>query len=291
MNVLITGSHGFVGRYFVNKLQKNNLTLIDLKNGNDCRDFFKKSDTQYDLVVHLAAIVGGRESIEGRPMAVADNLSIDSEFFQWCLKTKPHKIVYFSSSAAYSIGLQTDLLHRPLKETYIDFDDRRLPNVSFGMPDMTYGWSKLTGEFLAQFVPNVHIFRPFSGYGMDQDLTYPFPMYVKRAFEKNDPFEVWGPGTQTRDFIHMRDVVNAVMVAVEENITGPINLGTGRATSFMELAQLCMKEVGYEGAIVTRPDKPVGCMHRVSDNTKLLEFYTPKITLEEGIKEAVDWLR
>jgi nucleoside-diphosphate-sugar epimerase len=112
-------------------------------------------------------------------------------------------------------------------------------------------------------------------------------MYIKRALEKADPFEVWGPGTQTRDFIHMTDVVNAVMTAVEEGITGPINLGTGRSTSFLELAKMSMDEVGYKGQILTRPDKPVGCMHRVSDNTKLLSFYTPKITLEAGIIEAV----
>ena len=284
--ILITGSHGFVGRYFVNYFGSNgfnSLDLVDLKNNRECRAFFKETETQYDLVIHLAAIVGGRESIEGRPLAVADNLSIDSEFFQWCLKTKPHKIVYFSSSAAYPTYLQEYETTR-LKESDIDLK-------SISNPDHTYGWSKLTGEYLAQFVPNVHIFRPFSGYGMDQDLTYPFPMYVKRAFEKNDPFEVWGPGTQTRDFIHMRDVVNAVMTAVDQGITGPINLGTGIATSFLQLAQMCMDEVGYKGEIKTRPDKPVGCMHRVSDNTKLLEFYTPKITLEEGIREAVDWLR
>jgi len=283
MDVLITGSHGFVGRYFVNKLQGHNLTLIDLKNGNDCRDFFKREDKQYDLVIHLAAIVGGRESIEGRPLAVADNLSIDSEFFQWCLKTKPHKVVYFSSSAAYPTSLQVNDPDYRLTEGDIDFE-------WLDMPDMTYGWSKLTGEYLSQFVPNVHIFRPFSGYGWDQDLTYPFPMYVKRAIERQNPFEVWGPGTQTRDFIHMADVVNAVLTAVEENIQGPINLGTGRSTSFIQLAQMCMSAVGYAGEIKTNPDKPVGCMHRVSDNTKLLEFYTPKISLEEGIKEAVDWL-
>ena len=104
MDILITGSHGFVGRYFINRLQEHNLTMIDIKAGTDCRDFFKREDKQYDLVIHLAAIVGGRESIEGRPLAVADNLSIDSEFFQWCLKTKPKKVVYFSSSAAYPIS-------------------------------------------------------------------------------------------------------------------------------------------------------------------------------------------
>ena len=288
MDVLITGSSGFVGRYFKDRLQQYNLTLIDIKEGNDCRDFFKREDKQYDLVIHLAAIVGGRESIEGRPMAVADNLSIDSEFFQWCLKTNPKKIVYFSSSAAYPVWKQSADAQRTLGDVKLKESDINLD--MFGKPDMTYGWSKITGEFLAQFVPNVHIFRPFSGYGWDQDLTYPFPMYVKRALERQDPFEVWGPGTQTRDFIHMKDVVEAVLTAVDQNITGPINLGTGRSTSFLELAWLCMEAVGYQGDIKTNPDKPVGCMHRVSDNTKLLSFYTPKITLEQGIAEAVDLL-
>ena len=117
MKILITGSKGFVAKYFIKALFYNDMTLLDTKNGTDCRDFFKKDDTQYDLVIHLAAIVGGRESIEGRPMAVADNLSIDSEFFQWCLKTNPKKIVYFSSSAAYPVWLQSELnVDRRLRE-------------------------------------------------------------------------------------------------------------------------------------------------------------------------------
>jgi nucleoside-diphosphate-sugar epimerase len=280
MRVLITGSEGFVGKYFRKKLNEHDLTLIDTKAGIDCRDFFKKDESQYDLVIHLAAIVGGRESIEGRPMAVADNFSIDSEFFQWCLKTKPKKIVYFSSSAAYPTHYQQGTEAKRLQEWMIT------PSAPHS-PDMTYGMAKVIGEYLASFVENVHIFRPFSGYAYDQDLSYPFPMYIKRALEKSDPFEVWGPGTQTRDFIHMTDVVSAVLTAVEEVITGPINLGTGRSTSFLELAKMSMDEVGYKGEILTRPDKPVGCMHRVSDNTKLLSFYTPKITLEAGIIEAV----
>ena len=282
MKVLITGNKGFVGRYFTEELSQIpniNITGADIKDGIDCRDLFKRDDTQYDLVIHLAAIVGGRESIEGRPLAVADNLSIDSEFFQWCLKTQPRKIVYFSSSAAYPVSLQCDK-NIKLKEFDISLKHP-------GAPDMTYGWSKLVGEYLSQFVPNVHIFRPFSGYGWDQDLTYPFPMYVKRAVERHDPFEVWGTGEQTRDFIHMKDVVGAVLAAVREGITEPVNLGTGRSTSFLQLAKMCMDEVGYQGEIKTNPDKPVGCMFRVSDNRKMLEFYTPKITLEQGIAEAV----
>ena len=281
--VIITGDRGFVGRYFWKKLDdgKHNIIGVDKAGGGeDCRFFFKNWDKSVDIVIHLAAIVGGRESIEGRPLAVADNFSIDSAFFQWCLRTKPKKVVYFSSSAAYPVSLQTAERHIKLSEGMSCWEH-------MSMPDMTYGASKLVGEFLASFVENVHIFRPFSGYGTDQDLNYPFPMYVKRALDREDPFEVWGPGTQTRDFIHIRDIVDAVMTAVEQNVSGPVNLGWGRSTSFIELAQMCMKAVGYEGEIVTRPDKPVGCMHRVSMNDKMLSFYQPKITLEEGIDMAV----
>ena len=281
MNILITGHKGFVGRYFWKKLDngKNKLTGIDIKDNTDCRDFFKKSDTQFDLVIHLAAIVGGRETIENRPLAIADNFSIDSEFFQWCLKTKPKKVVYFSSSAAYPTYYQVEGNERKLSEDMADFSSK---------PDMTYGWSKMVGEYLASFVDNVYIFRPFSGYGSDQDLNYPFPMYVKRAIEKQDPFEVWGNGKQTRDFIHIDDIVDAVITSLDNTPNGPINLGTGRSTSFLELAQMSMDAVGYKGKIVTRPDKPVGCMHRVSDNSKMLSFYTPKISLEQGIWKAVN---
>ena len=109
MKILITGHKGFVGKHFWTKLDNghNTLTGIDIKDNIDCRDFFRKSDEQFDLVIHLAAMVGGRETIESRPLLVADNFSIDSEFFQWCLKTKPKKVVYFSSSAAYPVP------HRP----------------------------------------------------------------------------------------------------------------------------------------------------------------------------------
>jgi nucleoside-diphosphate-sugar epimerase len=283
MKVLVTGHKGFVGKHFWEKLDngKNALTGIDIKDNIDCRDFFKKSNDQFDLVIHLAAMVGGRETIESRPLLVADNFSIDSEFFQWCLKTKPKKVVYFSSSAAYPVNYQTDEGHRKLREDMCSYYNPQ-------KPDMTYGWSKMVGEYLASFVDNVYVFRPFSGYGKDQDLNYPFPMYVKRALEKNDPFEVWGNGKQTRDFIHIKDIVDAVMTSLENSPNGPTNLGTGIATSFLELAQMSMDAVGYKGKIVTRPDKPVGCMHRVSDNSKLLSFYTPKISLERGIWEAVN---
>ena len=107
MKILITGHKGFVGRYFTKKYLEHDITGIDLLDSKDCRDFFKNNNEKFDLVIHLAAIVGGRKNIEGNPLSVAEDLSIDSDMVQWVLRTEPDRLVYFSSSAAYPISLQT----------------------------------------------------------------------------------------------------------------------------------------------------------------------------------------
>ena len=280
MKILITGHKGFVGKYFMKKYDGHTITGVDLKDGNDCRDFFKQyPDTCFDLVIHLAAIVGGRMTIEGNPLAVADDLSIDAEFIQWCLKTKPGRVVYFSSSAAYPINLQ----EQPYK---LKESDINLSNIR--SPDLTYGWAKLTGEYCLQFLESenikTHVFRPFSGYGADQDLTYPFPSFINRARLKLDPFEIWGDGNQVRDFIHILDIVDAVDTAIQENVKGPVNLGWSRPTSFNELKDVVCKIAGYTPQTQHIIDAPKGVDYRCSDNSKMLSFYKPRISLEEGIE-------
>jgi len=287
--ILITGGEGFVGRAFVRLLKdEHQLYIVDLKTNGDCRDFFKNSTEQFDLVIHLAAIVGGRMMIEGNPIAVATDLSIDAEMFNWAVKTKQPRVVYFSSSAAYPIALQRQMPYRYLTES-----DIKLNGDFIGNPDMSYGWSKITGEMLAEYARkqgvNVHVFRPFSGYGEDQDLDYPFPSFIKRAKDKVEEFEIWGDGTAVRDFIHIDDICEAVMKAVELDIQEPINLGSGVGTSFNELAEKVMEISGLKVPIKHHVDKPVGVMYRVGDNSKMLEFYTPKISLEEGIKRSLEY--
>ena len=289
MKALVTGSAGFVGKHFVPFLQRNGylVTSIDIKTGTDCRDFFKTSTENFDLVVHLAAIVGGRATIEGEPLSVATDLSIDAEMFNWALKTKPNKIVYYSSSAAYPTQLQGHGLDMKLHEDMID-----LENIK--NPDESYGWAKLTGEMLANYARKsgikVYVFRPFSGYGFDQDLNYPFPSFVKRVLDKVENFEIWGDGSQVRDFIHIDDVVAGTMAFVDSDIQIPVNLGWGRPTSFNELAELFFEISGWrpKNGITHLLDKPKGVMYRCSNNAKMLEIYQPKITLEDGIREALE---
>lgn len=294
---LITGNKGFVGRHFVRKLEAEgwDITGVDIvaENPVDARDFFRKDNTHYDLVVHLAAVVGGRATIEGAPLSVAVDLAIDSEAFQWALRTKPKHFVYYSSSAAYPTWMQEEkdnsIWSKPnkykLKEEDIDLND--IQN-----PDFTYGWSKLTGEMLASYAEKeglrVHVFRPFSGYGSDQALDYPFPSFIARAKRKDNPFEIWGDGNQVRDWIHIDDIVDATMAAVVEDVEGPINLCSGRPTSFNELAELVSKEAGYSPYLDHKLGAPKGVHYRVGDPTRMNKFYIPKISLEEGLRRALN---
>lgn len=286
MKILITGNRGFVGTQFWKLLDTpdNELTGVDIVDGNDARDFFRVNDVRYDLVIHLAAVVGGRKTIEGAPLSVAVDLSIDSEMFQWALRTRPGRVVYYSSSAAYPTVLQRRGTEWKLSEDFIDLDNLQ-------SADLTYGWSKLTGEYLARFAEEagvrVHVFRPFSGYGETQALDYPFPSFIARGKRRDSPFDVWGDGTQVRDFIHIDDVVGATLEAVNQDVPGPVNLGWGRATSFNDLAEMVMNEAGYSGDINHLPAEPVGVHYRVCDPTKMLSFYTPTVSLEEGIRRAL----
>lgn len=279
---------GFVGRSFLRYFgNAHEIVGVDLKEGNDCRDFFKTSTQKFDLIIHLAAIVGGRETIENEPLSVATDLSIDSEFFNWVIKTKQPRVVYFSSSAAYPIQLQHPELKYYLKESDINLDDIRLP-------DYTYGWAKLTGEYLAKFVreqgTKVYVFRPFSGYGADQDLTYPFPSFIDRIKRKVSEFEIWGDGTQVRDFIHMEDIVEAVMTVVGNDIqVDALNLGSGIATQFNTLAETMFDISKWrpERGIKHLLEKPIGVSFRACDPSLMLSIYKPKYTLEERIEQIL----
>jgi len=303
MKILITGHEGFVGRHFWNHFESEKLHYLaglDIKKGLDCRDYFRsqcreESPIIYDLVIHCAAIVGGREKIEGEPLTVATDLSIDAEMFNWAVKTKQKRIVYFSSSAAYPNIYQTgDRKVGGIDLASINLEEGDINLQIIHQPDLTYGWTKLTGEMLAGFAQkqgiNVHIIRPFSGYGTDQDETYPFPSFIKRIKDKVDPFIIWGNGEQVRDFIHIDDIVGGVLAVIEKDVQTPINMGNGIPVSFNSLASQMFSVANWfpENGIQHDTSKPVGVMYRVANPTKFFDIYQPKVTLSEGIEKALN---
>jgi len=260
-----------------------------IENPNYLNEEYGLKIDSFKDVFHFAAIVGGRATIDGDPMKVALDLAIDALFFRWICLNKPERALYPSSSAAYPVDLQTESDAIALAETDIDF-------TRMGQPDMTYGWSKLTGEYLASIAAkyydvSVTCIRPFSGFGEDQDLSYPVPAIAKRAALQENPFEVWGTGKQGRDFVHIEDVMDCTLLAMD-HITdgGAINIGSGRLTSFLDIIQVFTSFAGYSPDIKTLLDKPVGVHSRYGNMdyvTKRLGW-KPKLSMEEGMRRVYD---
>lgn len=319
--ILITGAAGFVGRHFVRHFLNVGDEVhavdciapltggIDPADGwplfeprdfsnfkffrEDCRVFFKRAqDTDYDYCLHLAAMVGGRAMIESNPIAVADDLSIDAEYWQWAKKARPAKTLCFSSSAAYPIKFQRESGFQLLREDMISFGD------DIGMPDMSYGWAKVTCEYLALLAYEKHglrsvCYRPFSGYGEDQDDSYPFPSICKRALSNKGAkvLEVWGNGAQMRDFIHIDDCVTVVVATMDRiDDASALNLSTGIYTSFIDFARLAAELCGYSPEVRGMSDKPSGVYARGGDTKKqkmLGAAYS--IDFASGIRRALDY--
>jgi nucleoside-diphosphate-sugar epimerase len=301
---LVTGSAGFVGRHMARALEDRGYHVLgcDIVDGWDARQLFRLDDRRFDLVVHCAAVVGGRTMIDGEPLRLAaEDLSIDAEMFRWALRTRPGRIVAFSSSAAYPVIYQQNGGPLPLHS----LSERCIGDDIVRAPDQTYGWVKLTLERLAaeanaEGIPT-HVFRPFSGYGADQALDYPFPAIVKRALGHRavenllggrQPFEIWGDPASARDWVHIDDVVGCVLAHIDADARGPVNICTGLATTFATLVRLTFAALGQACPnILGNPNKPSGVFWRVGDPTLMRQVYEPKVTLEEGIARAIEALR
>lgn len=294
MRVLITGAAGFLGRHFTARLFDDGhvvapADIAEPYQLDALRMFEYMRDERYDLVLHLAAVSPHRAAIDGRALAVgAGNLALDAAMFEWAARTKPGRVVYLSSSAAYPVSLQCDCdpLWR-LREENV-----RLDAPNHGTPDAIYGWVKLTGERLADAYRAtggaVTVVRPFSGYGEDQSSQFPFGAFRDRAAAREDPFVIWGDGEQVRDFVHVDDVVSAVLAAVDQGADGPLNICTGVGTSMRELAELFTATAGYRPAFELHPEQPSGVAYRVGDPSRLHEIYTPRVSLAEGVKRALE---
>jgi len=320
--VLVTGGCGFVGRHLIARLLKegHEVHCVDVMaplsgaiaperwpifspldyDGfrfyeEDCREWFRAhSDDDFDYAFHLAAMVGGRAMIENNPLAVADDLSIDAAYWQWAVKTRPAKTIVFSSSAAYPIHLQRPDRYVLLKEEMISFDE------GLGMPDLTYGWAKLTHEYCARLAYEKHglksvAYRPFSGYGEDQDDSYPFPSICKRVLANQGASEisVWGTGRQMRDFIHIDDCVEGVLATMDRiDDASALNLSTGIFTDFIEFVRTAADLLGFAPEVKGTSNMPEGVFARGGDVALQERFgFCRKRSFRDGISQALKYYR
>jgi len=310
MKVLITGAAGFLGRNFVRyHVERGDMVhgIDDMSSPyaewvkgwphnvvGDAGRFFDEWDegivNDYDVVYHFAAPVGGREKIEGDPLFNAGSLRLDAALFRWAsTHGKRSTIVYPSSSAVYGWKLQGSGESEPLSEWMFDPDMQDWP-----APDEMYGLTKMVGEVMARkawdYGVNTLCIRPFSGYGEDQSLEYPVPSIARRAARGENPLVVWGSGLQTRDFIHVSDVVGATVARLDAGVHGyeAMNIGTGEPHNFNQIATMCARAAGYEPSIENLEDRPQGVDRRYCDPSRMLGFYTPRVTLQEGLRRVVE---
>jgi nucleoside-diphosphate-sugar epimerase len=232
---------------------------------------------RFDLVIHCAAVVGGR-AVKESPVAHAVNLEIDAAFFQWVQRTQPRRTVYLSSVAAYPVA---QAAKGKLKEEDIDLENP-------GLPDQLYGWAKLTGEILASRVTSpVSVVRPFCIYGNPEDTSHAFENFAMQVREKRNPITIWGSGNQARDYIHIGDVIRAILAVIDNEVNEPVNICTGVGTSLLDLVTMMSKAAGWPCFIELLPDKPEGLPYHVGSIEKLSKFYTPQVSIEQGTRQAV----
>lgn len=318
MRVLITGGAGFLGRHFAEAhlADGDDVEIWDNLSNKESVPYFREleqrvgklpadshsrieqtdvrnrlGDRSFDLIYHFAAPVGGRTKIEGDPMYNAESLEIDAKLFRWASSDPwPKTIVYPSSSAVYGAGLQDrEALTPPLYEELCSVNDE-----NWFAPDEMYGFTKLAGEYLAWkaagYGVNTLCIRPFSGYGEGQSFDYPIPSIAARALRKENPLTIWGSGSQTRDFIHVDDLVRLTRARLAQGVDGyqTLNLGSGVATSFYEIATLMAEIVGYDPVIVSDETKPAGVYRRFANIARQRKVSAePLIPLRDGLARVL----
>ena len=242
-----------------------------------------------DTVFHLAADHGGRGYVDLHQAGPASNFFLDGLVFAEALRAKVRKVVFASSGCVYPNFLQSDVN----KELYLTEDLTNGPNDA----DNTYGWAKLMGEFTLRAYAKEHGMgaascRYFTVYGPRGVENHAVIAMIARAFLGQNPFEVWGDGTQIRNWTFIEDIVEGTILAGEKINDGtPINLGTMERIKVIDAAKMVCDLTGHKAEIKLRPDMPTGPLNRVADNSlaKKLLGWEPKVLFRDGLKRTIDW--
>lgn len=290
--VIVTGSSGFLGKAFVRILNEFNANLVfpthdevDLLNFNDTNNLLKDAD----VVINCAALDGNAEFKNEHSAQIFDtNLRITSNVLNAAKINKVKDVVLISSSEIYS-----DEAPNPIKE---DDDYRKYNNHVLN----GYILSKRNSEILSdlfrkEYGINIYLPRPTNIYGtgdnFGESTNRVIPSFIKRA-AAGESIEIWGDGSQVKQFIYEDDVVFSTMTMVENQYSEKLNIATKESISILELAEKIYKYFDNEPNIICDKSKSVGGKSRYLDTTNLQNLidFTP-ISLDEGLINTVEWYK
>lgn len=299
MRVLVTGGYGFIGSFVVEKFYQegHDVVIIDnLSSGkrdnvtfkhksfivnieaDECEQIFKAH--QFDVVVHLAAQTDVGQSLENPVVDSKSNVYGLTNMLYLANKYGVEKFVFASTAAVYGNSKNV-----PIKEAEVC------------KPISPYGTNKLIGEYYCKKWKQVYDldivrFRFSNVYGPRQVSTGEggvISIFIEKML-KGEELSVFGDGSQTRDFIYVGDVSEAIYRAVMSGVTGVFNLSTNTETNVNDLIGILKKMGNVKN--VTNQNWRTGDIHRSKlDNSKIKKEldWIPKYSIEEGIKKTYSW--
>lgn len=300
--VMVTGGAGFFGSFVVDELRKKCCREIfvpkqedyDLVNMDSVIKAYK--DSNPNIVIHLAAVVGGiGANRENAGKFFYENLMMGVQLMEVGRQIGIEKFVALGTICCYP------------KFTPVPFKEEDLWN---GYPEETnapYGLAKKmllvqSQAYRQQYGFNSIYLMPVNLYGPRDNFnpksSHVIPALIKKCFDviKNNEREivVWGTGKPTREFLYVEDATEGILLATEKyNKFDPVNLGAGFEISIKDLAELIVKLTGFKGKIIWDTTKPDGQPRRCLDTTKAeKEFgFKAKTSFEEGLKKTIKWYR
>jgi len=314
-SVCVTGGASFIGSHLTEKLVDKNYevqVIDDLSSGKkefleNCMDKIKlhhfdiRTDTKRlyeifkncDTIFHLANIHGGRNFIHSHPALCCNNMAIDNLVFEMAVKAGIKHTQFCSSACVYPLSYQSRDGYDLLKEEFVDYENLR-------SADEEYGLAKLMGEVSLrahqrEFGMKGSIARLSSIYGPRENETHAVIALIAKAFVNQNPYEIFGDGTQLRNFTYVEDVAEC-MIRMAEKVSDctPINIGTEEFISINKLVEMIFNNMNWKPAKIFHDlNKPTGAHSRIVSNdraAKILGFGKNNwISIEEGIKRTIDW--
>jgi GDP-L-fucose synthase len=300
--VCVTGGAGFLGQAVCARLRALEVRELivprsaeyDLTDGDAVRRLFK--DTSPDLVLHLAAEVGGIGANQKHPgRFFYANMAMGIPMLEQARLHEVDKFVQIGSVCAYPKDCPVPFHEDDLWSGYPEET-----NAPYGITKRALG--AMVDAYRAEYSLNGIYLIPVNLYGpgdnFDPESSHVIPALVRRFCEAVDAGEdevtCWGTGEATREFLYVDDAAEAIITAVRvHNDSQPINLGTGEEISIADLASLIAELTGFSGSITWDASRPDGQPRRRLDITRATNLlgWQASTDLETGLRQTIDWWR